>query len=204
MKVFRRILISSFYYFVTASALPALSHEFPDVLDHFGNSVQYCKSYILISENAQNSSYGYIVPKTGAFSSYKYLRKSNFQSDALSGAIQVEPKDSSNCGDNVKLNELFYLKFYGEAEKKYLKSDAFEDFPYLDNKAGKYEDGHLWFLFSFIKLERSKNYALSNSYYYLKCGNNSWCKNFSDLNESLNLGLIPINKAKFEKASADK
>ncbi|WP_186650400.1 hypothetical protein [Fluviispira vulneris] len=201
MKLFRKIFISS-SVFISFNASSS-SQEFLEIIDRTGNQALYCSPYIMVYVNGANESIGYLIPKHTTFTNDKLLVKTGSAEEAQLGAFKFDSGKPEDCGKVVKLNDSFRLYYYKDDIKNYMKASTSYEFPLFDNKIGLYETGNGKYLFSFSKKNSYQSYVLTSWNSYLKCENNSWCLLTSDIDESLDVHIMPYQHKSYEKADLD-
>ncbi len=201
MKLFEKLIISGICIFSSINGYSSSNHEIPDILDHLGNQVLFCRPYIMVYVNDANESIGFLIPKKATFSDFKYLTKTTSGDHAQLGAFKIVTGNTNDCEKIVRLNDLFRLDYYKEEDKNYLKANASYEFPHFEKKIGFYEAGNGKYLFSFSKKNYFQSYVLASVHSYLKCEDNHWCPLTNSINESLDVHVIPYNHTSYEKAN---
>ncbi|BBH52242.1 hypothetical protein [Fluviispira sanaruensis] len=199
MSLYRKLFVLG-SLIVSFNASPSSNQELLEIIDRTGNQALFCSPYIMVYVNDANESIGFLIPKKSTFTNDKLLVKTGSAEEAQFGAFKFDSGNPEDCGKVVKLNDSFRLYYYKGDDRNYMKANASYEFPLFEDKIGLYATGNGKYLFSFSKKNSYQSYVLTNWNSYLKCENNTWCSLTSNINESLDVHIIPYQYKSYEKA----
>lgn len=172
----------------------------PILKDYFNNDLVFCKKYYLGSYNMMTFS-KHIFPKTYIFDGWQYLSIGSLNTYYLGQSIQLIPPSfqKKSCGDLVKENDLFHIKF-NQINKNtkgydYLIWDYKSKSYYLTNILNINNIISMFYLLYYGNNKNNIAYLLSNKYHnkeYVSCDYNYWCYTNSDKKMSSLFTFYPV------------